>query len=214
MYLESICSYGNFIYFTVKKSNLDTINYKQVACLHANYIGTGFLSSLGIGFLSLLYHAIDECGRAKLFVHRENGNIVGFVSASEGMRPIYMQLLKHLPTLIIELLPVLCSYTKLRKTLELLLRPKGHGADQAYSNSPELLSIVVDAAYQGSGVAQGLYKQLVEFYVNRGKHGFFIVVGKELHAAHKFYVKCGAIPKAVIQIHKGEDSILYWQPVS
>mgnify|MGYP003670049001 CR=1 FL=1 len=189
-------------------------DYKQVGLLHANNIGEGFLSSLGPQFLALLYRAIDECEKAVLFTHRVDGRIVGFVSGSEGMRPIYVQLLKHTPSLIGALLPVLFSFSKIRKVFELVFFKKEVKADGIQAIHAELLSIAVDPEYRGQGIAQKLYGRLRDYFSSKHMQGFLIVVGSQLDAAHRFYIGSGAKPIGTVQLHAGESSVLYLQSLS
>ena len=68
--------------------------YNEVAELHATGINQGFLSSLGVDFLALLYEAIDSSDDAILLVEYGRGRVVGFVSGATSLRPIYKALLK------------------------------------------------------------------------------------------------------------------------
>ena len=97
-------------------------DYESAAKLHLKYINNGFLPSLGLSFLVLLYEAIDKNEKSVLIIKKINGKVVGFVSGSEGMKPIYLQLiLNRLPSLVWALLPALFSITKVYKILEILL---------------------------------------------------------------------------------------------
>lgn len=188
--------------------------YREIAALHAENIHAGFLSSLGISFLALLYQCIDECSASVLFLHKEDDHIVGFVSASEGLRPVYVRLFKHFPTLIWSLLPALFSFGKLRKIVELLFLKRKNQMDKTQSHKAELLSIAVDPAYRGKGIAQSLYRMLCDYYQDKGVNGFTIVVGEQLTGAHRFYLKNGAQFVDTIKIHGEANSVVYLQEVS
>lgn len=196
------------------RSALSQDEYRKIAALHAENIDAGFLSSLGLGFLALLYRCIDECKLSVLFLHEEDEQIVGFVSASQGIRPVYTQLLKHFPTLVWVLLPALFNPVKLKRILELLFSRRQNKTGNAQPYKSELLSIAVDPDYRGKGVAQALYRKLYEYYQEQGVKGFIIVVGEQLTAAHRFYLKSGAHSIDTIQIHRGDNSVVYLQEVA
>ena len=59
--------------------------YRRVAQLHAENINQGFLSSLGLNFLMLLYQAIDESPVSVLILAWEDNQVVGFVSGALGL---------------------------------------------------------------------------------------------------------------------------------
>ncbi|MBG31299.1 MAG: hypothetical protein CMI31_15080, partial [Opitutae bacterium] len=75
----------------------------------------------------------------------------------------------------------------------------------------ELLSIVVEPAFRGKGVAQGLYERLKDFFCSSDVPGFKIAVGSDLLSAHRFYCRIGAKPLLDFQVHDGETSILFLQ---
>lgn len=182
--------------------------YRQVAQLHAGNINQGFLSSLGTPFLSLLYEAIDANESSVLLIARHEGQVVGFVTGTEGMGSIYRQLLRRWPSLFLALLPALASPRKLKKIAEILFLGK---KAMPLPNLPhaELLSIAVDPDQRGQGHAQTLYQGLVAHFRQRGVCGFRIVVGEKLATAHRFYKRMGAHPVGHIEVHKGQGSTLY-----
>ena len=79
--------------------------YRQVAALHAGNIDQGFLATLGIPFLSMMYRAIDEAPGSVLLTEEQNGRVVGFVSGGDGMGAIYRRMLRHPLRLGLSLLP-------------------------------------------------------------------------------------------------------------
>ena len=79
---------------TRSKDSLEV--YRALAQLHFKYLNKGFLSSLGIPFLTLLYEAIDANKESILIVEKVNGKVIGFVSGTNGLGPIYKQLLFRL----------------------------------------------------------------------------------------------------------------------
>ena len=57
----------------VKPHKLNSSDYRAVASLHCDHINQGFLATLGVPFLTLLYEAIDRDSESVLLVE-ENGS--------------------------------------------------------------------------------------------------------------------------------------------
>lgn len=185
--------------------------YRRVAQLHAENINQGFLSSLGPNFLTLLYQAIDESPVSVLILAWEDNQLVGFVSGALGMGSVYRQLLRYWPRLIMALAPSLLMPNRLWQIIEILRYSRGGHEHGAKLPAAELLSIVVDPAARGRSHADRLYRQLTEFFAQRGEHEFKIIVGAALAPAHRFYRRMGAQPAAEIEIHQGVRSTVYVQ---
>lgn len=182
--------------------------YDAVALLHANYIDRGFLSSLGVPFLRLLYEAIDADEDSVLLVEKVDGVVVGYVSGATGMGSIFKQLLWRLPRVVWALIPSLLSPSRIYKIAEILFRPS---ANKSAVELPaeELLSIVVDPSQQGEGYAEKLFVSLCKYFDAKGVPEFRIVVGIDLARAHQFYKKMGSIVAAEVEVHQGERSLVY-----
>lgn len=190
--------------------------YNEVATLHSTGINQGFLSSLGVGFLALLYEAIDSSDDAILLVEYGHGRVVGFVSGAPSLGPIYKALLRRPVRLISTLWPVLLSPVKLWRILELTMHTLC-----AFDKKPELvslalpkfelISISVSLEERRSGVAFRLYEGLKKAAAERGFDAFKIVVGEQLDSAHKFYTRMGALPVSKIAVHGNAGSIIYVQ---
>jgi ribosomal protein S18 acetylase RimI-like enzyme len=183
---------------------------RQVAAIHSEGIASGFLSSLGPRFLTLLYGAIASDRNSVLLVERGGSTVVGFVAGGTGMGSIYRQLLKRWPLLVFTLFPVLFSPTKLSRLIELLFLGKGKDRSSPRP-AAELFSIAVVDAYRNQGVAHRLYESLAQYLKAQGHEAFCIVVGEALKPAHRFYRKMGAVPLGEITVHAGERSVLYTQ---
>lgn len=188
--------------------------YAQVARIHALGIDRGFLTSLGEGFLAVLYEAVDACPEAVLFTEVDNGKVLGFVAAAEGMGPIYRQMLNDWPRLVRTLAPVALSPRKVWRIVE-LLRHKKRDETTGPGEVPklELLSIAVAPAALRQGVARRLYFRLMDHARETGAPGFRIVVGDGLYAAKRFYTGMGAVPKTTVTVHGGSNSTVYVQRV-
>jgi ribosomal protein S18 acetylase RimI-like enzyme len=133
--------------------------YRQVAALHAANIDQGFLATLGIPFLSLMYRAIDEAQDSVLLTEECKGSVIGFVSGGVGMGPIYRRMLRRPLSLVWTLLPSLVRPAQVKRILDILRYGTQAGESLALPNA-ELLSIAVNPAVRGSGVAERLYHRL------------------------------------------------------
>ena len=197
----------------VKTHKLNSSDYRIVASLHCDHINQGFLATLGVPFLTLLYEAIDKDSESVLLVERVNCSVVGFVTGTSGLGRIYKQLLLKPLRLIYSLKSCLLSPSKMYKIIEVLLISKDSNISSDLPKQ-ELLSIVVNPAYQGGGHAENLFKALCTQFRAEGASNFRIVVGSNLDRAHAFYKKMGSIPVKEIQVHKGTDSIVYVKELS
>ena len=197
----------------VKIHKLNSSDYRRVASLHCDNISQGFLATLGVPFLTLLYEAIDKDSESILLVERADSSVVGFVTGTRGLGRIYKQLLLKPLRLIYSLKSCLLSPSKMYKILEVLLISKGSNIS-ADLPKQELLSIVVNPAYQGGGHAENLFNALCSHFRAEGASSFSIVVGSNLDRAHAFYTKMGSIPVEEIQVHKGADSVVYVKELS
>ncbi len=185
--------------------------YRQVARLHAGNLEQGFLSSLGIGFLTELYRAIDRCPQSVLIVKSEQGRVVGFVAGLAGpMTLIYKLLMQRFLIWSMPLIPVLLSPSRMRRVLE-ILRYTNKGISRTDLPTAELLSIVVTPDHRGSGSAEALYTDLTAYFKQMQVTKFKIVVGANLAPAHKFYQRMGAQPMTDLELHRGTKSVVYVQ---
>ena len=192
----------------VKPHKLNNSDYRTVASLHCDHINQGFLATLGVPFLILLYEAIDKDSESVLLVERVDSSVVGFVTGTRGLGRIYKRLILKPLRLIYSLKSCILSPSKMYKIIEVLLISKGSNISIDLPKQ-ELLSIVVNPAYQGGGHAENLFKALCSHFRAEGASSFSIVVGSDLDRAHAFYMKMGSIPVKEIQVHKGVDSVVY-----
>ena len=182
--------------------------YRQVAMLHAANIDRGFLATLGVPFLSLMYQAIDEAPGSVLIVDEAGGQVRGFVSGGSGMGPIYKRMLRHPFRLGLALLPSLVRFRRLKRIIE-IVRYGGGASWPVGLPDAELLSIAVDPAWRGKGIAESLFSRLVAHFAANEAPAFRIVVGAALLPAHRFYQRMGARVAGEVEVHAGEGSTVY-----
>ncbi len=122
-----------------------TERYRQVAALHAASIDQGFLATLGVPFLALMYEAIDLAEDSVLLTEEQDGRILGFVAGGLGMGPIYRSMLRSPLRLTWALLPSLLRPRRVMRILDILHYGRRQG-DGARWPKAELLSIAVAGA--------------------------------------------------------------------
>lgn len=182
--------------------------YKDVAALHVASIPSGFLPTLGIPFLSLMYRCIDESQSTVLITNYKKNKLAGFVSGSLGEINLYMIMFSHPLKLFFSLLPVLFSLKKIKKIISIL--SYGSSKQRKKYPNPELLTICVDNDFRRLGVANELYERLSHYFRCNTINKFVIIVGMALDANH-FYSKQGATIAGEIEVHKGSLSYVYIQ---
>jgi len=189
-------------------------DYLRIAEIHAKCITHGFLSSLGINFLAILYKAIDESDDSVLIIAKENNEIIGFVAGTNNIASVYRAMMKNRFRLGIALLPALISPQRIYRIFETVLFSNKKIHSEIVLPSAELLSISVLPEYRGKKHAEYLFKELVAHFKYSGLDEFKIIVGESLEPAHRFYCKMGAQPVAQTEVHHGSKSIIYTYKVT
>lgn len=183
-----------------------------MALIHLTCIDQGFLSSLGLSFLTLLYECIDYDENSTLIIEKINDKVLGFVAGGRTMKSIYFMMLRRFPRLCLALLPSLMNPIKIYKIIELVCFGNSKKNIPATLQA-ELFSIAVIDSEKGRGLAQKLYYSMAQAFTRQGESEFFIVVGNKLNRAHGFYTKMGAQRLDVVSIHKGQTSTIYKHPL-
>ena len=192
----------------VTSGKLEMSTYQAAARLHCDLITEGFLTTLGVPFLSLLYRSMDQDSDSAFLVEGVDGEVVGFVTGTSGIGRIYRRLLLQPHRLLFALRGCLFSPLKIYGILEILMFSIIK-KNSMQLPSEELLSIVVRRDFQGNGFAENLFGSLCAHFASKGAQSFKIIVGNDLDRAHAFYKKMGCIPCIEIQMHSGSNSIVY-----
>ncbi len=193
-----------------RSSGLSSTELRQAAQIQIEELPGGFLSSLGIQALTLIFEhaAISEYGILVVAVDREQ--VVGYVMGATDVNRFYMDFLRRRTVqALLHFLPKLISLQRLKKALETLMYPARRGQASTASIRAELLDLAVARTYQGKGVAQELFRHLVHEFARRGIGAFQIPTSKGLHRAHRFYEKMGARRVGVLEVHQGEETYIY-----
>ena len=193
------------------KKNLSDDEVWQIAELHYNLLPDSFLASFGIDFLYLIYQRIKLSVGSTIIVYCINSEVVGFIAGGNGLKNVYLQLLRDPLQICKSVLPQLFRKSTLIKLLSLLTRKSGQNNTAFKMTEAELYSICVMKKYQGSAVAQTLYDGLRDFFKENNLDAFIIVVGSELSQAQRFYKKQGAEPVGTLEQGSGKQSIVFKQ---
>jgi len=180
----------------------------SIARLHLDLIDTGFLSSLGVGFLQLLYRALIESEHGSVTVAETDGVIVGFIAGTDDTRAFYRQFLRgSLPKAVWRLLPSVVRPRTWKGMWETLRY--GGGATPVAS---ELLSMAVAPRAQRLGLGSLLVDTLLAQLEARGVDRVKVVVGEENQAAVSLYLSCGYEVSGQLEIHRGVASLeMIWK---
>jgi ribosomal protein S18 acetylase RimI-like enzyme len=162
----------------------------QVAKLHIEGISTGFISSLGVGFVTALYEAIAEDENSFGFVAVEDDKVLGFVAFSTNLSKLYKHIVfkKGLKFGFI-LAKKMLSIQNVKKIWSNIFYPKR--MKQMNLPDAELLSIVVSPEGRGKGIAKQLIEKGFSECANRGIDRVKVLVAADNKPANKLYQKCG-----------------------
>jgi ribosomal protein S18 acetylase RimI-like enzyme len=178
----------------------------QIAKLHKNGITLGFLSQQSDEFLSGLYKHLIE--NEIVFAAKVNDRVVGFVSGTVTTSGLFKQfLLSNIPLLIKFAISNIFSVSFIKKCSETLFSPMKMRSEEG-SGLPELLSIVVDSQFAGSGTGKKLVEALDGEFINREIKKYKVVVGSTLDA-NGFYLRNGFEKVGEVEIHRGYISYVY-----
>jgi GNAT superfamily N-acetyltransferase len=182
--------------------------YEQIAYIHQNEIGEGFLPTLGIKFLSKLYSRISRSEYTFLIAAFIDNEIVGFLAGSLDTRKFYKEFiirdgLFFLPIL----LPQLLSLDAILKVRETLLYPQKK--EEVSLPNSEILNFCVSQKNQRKGVGKVIYKYAIEEFLRLNVNKVKIVTGCTQISAQSFYESFGASLATKTEIHKNVSSLIY-----
>ena len=173
----------------VKIAKLLPEHAHEVAKLHISGIHTGFISSLGIDFVTFLYEAIAESGSGFGFVAQRNAKVVGFVAFTTNVNVLYRSIIRRNGLkLALVLIRKMFSPTVIKKVSETLIYPSR--VKKMNLPSAELLSIAVAPQARVKGLATKLTQVGFAECVNRRIGKIKVLVGADNTAANKLYLRC------------------------
>lgn len=163
----------------------------DVAALHIQGINTGFISSLGINFVTALYEAIAQSNSSFGFAAEDiNGKVLGFVTFTTNLGNLYKSIItKKGWRFALLLVGRMFSVRRIKKVLETLFYPGR--VKKMDLPSAELLSIVVSPEECHAGLATRLVQKGFEHCQNMGLDKVKVLVGADNRPANNLYSKCG-----------------------
>lgn len=179
-----------------------------IAALHAQMIGSGFLSSLGTRFLTLLYGALIDSHQAKVGVAESEGEVLAYIAGTWSTSRFYKEFLRrHWFDAIWRMIPALLKPTTWRRVFETLSYGSGDESVGA-----ELLAMAVAPALRRRGMGTTLVQWLLAEARREHVNAVKVVVGGHNQPAIRLYESCGFGDRQVFQVHAGEDSLeLTWR---
>lgn len=173
---------------------------EAVARLHIEGIATGFISSLGLRFVTALYETIARSNDAIGLVACQDGNVIGFVTFTTNLNRLYKQMLRGAGLRFAGLLAVkMFRWSRIKRVFETLLYPQR--VEKLDLPAAELLSIVVAADGRGKGVARELIQHGLQACKQQGIDQVKVLVAAENAPANSLYQKCGFNFAAQIDSH-------------
>ncbi|MFH1370591.1 MAG: GNAT family N-acetyltransferase [Planctomycetota bacterium] len=163
---------------------------RAVAELHISGIHTGFISSLGVDFVTALYEAIAKSTYGYGFVAIMSGRVVGFASFATDLGGLYKSvILKNGLRFIFSLARKMLSPDAARKALETLFYPSR--IKNMKLPAAEFLSMVVSADARRKGLATEFIKAGFGEGASRGIEKLKILAAVDIKPINKLYEKLG-----------------------
>ncbi len=106
----------------IKINSFSKSELRQIAVLHKDNIPEGFISSLGVDFLTMLYGAVQSTPGGILIACSREGAVAGFVSGALSVGSVYKRLLSgYFFPLSLVMLKHALSPGKLKRIMESFL---------------------------------------------------------------------------------------------
>jgi ribosomal protein S18 acetylase RimI-like enzyme len=162
----------------------------SAAALHIQGINTGFISSLGIDFVTALYEAIAKSASSFGFAVEDNDKVLGFVTFTTNLSRLYKSIIAQKGWRFALLLAgKMFSVKRIKKVFETLFYPSR--VKKMHLPDAELLSIAVDPEKYHNGLATELVHRSLEHCKKIGLDKVKVLVAAANEPANKLYMKCG-----------------------
>ncbi len=163
---------------------------RQVAALHIQCISTGFISSMGIDFVTSLYDAIVKSKSSLGVVAVRNEKVIGFVAFTTNLNKLYKSIIRRKGLKFALLLAGnVLSLRRIKKIFETLFYPAR--IKKMNLPSAELLSIAVAPEERRKGLAGQLIEKGLRLYRKTGVDKVKVLIGADNKAGNKLYLKTG-----------------------
>jgi GNAT superfamily N-acetyltransferase len=182
----------------------------DVARLHIEGIHMGFLSSLGIDFVTALYKAIAKSKNSFGYVALKEEKVVGFASFTTDLNRLYKSVVYESGLKFFVLLfRRMFSLAMIRKVFETLFYPSR--IKKINLPKAEFLSMAISPDARGHGLATRFVKTGFEECRRRGVKELKILAAEKIIPINKMYEKFGFQVTTKIENH-GVVSNVYVVP--
>lgn len=177
-----------------------------LAQLHREEIASGFLSTLGLPFLTLLYQSLIESDRSLCLTAKDNQAISGFICGSREAGQVFRRFAQGRRWQIAWALRGLLLRPRILKGILETARYGKRGDINSQIPDAELFSLVVQGQARRTGIGSALVAALAERLAASDINQLKVVVGEELEGAASFYQNLGFKAVGVIEVHAGRRS--------
>ncbi|MHC4926743.1 MAG: GNAT family N-acetyltransferase [Planctomycetota bacterium] len=190
-----------------------TANYAQGAAkLHIEGIHMGFISTLGLDFVTSLYTAIAEHDASFGYVALIGDQVVGFATFTTDLKSLYKSVVKKKAFKFMFLLArKMFSWQVIRKVFETLFYPSR--IKKLELPEAEFLSMAVSPAARGHGLATRFVKKGFDECSQKGIKELKILAAEKIGPINAMYQKFGFKIYTQIENH-GVVSNVYVVPTS
>ncbi|GAA0498415.1 hypothetical protein Ade02nite_91610 [Paractinoplanes deccanensis] len=179
---------------------------RAVAEMHATEVAHGFLSSLGVPALEVLYRHVAASEHCALYLALDGGRPVGYICGSLDTSALVREFVRRRWWVAAPaLLPRLLRPGRVFRAIE-TLRYANAESDLPHA---EVINFVVRPPARGTGAAQVLFDRLMRWFESHGATAVKMVTGERQQRAHGFYRKVGAELHGHTSIHSGTASRIY-----
>ena len=182
------------------------VDLPRIAALHASRISEGFLSSLGIPFLTRLYRRVLASSDSFVLVADDDATVVGFTAGVADVGLLYRRFLLRDGLVVgVRVAPRLVR--SLPRVIETLRYPT------VATDLPdaEILAVAVDVGMGGKGIGRALVGAAVERFDQTGIDRVKVVTTRENERALAMYRACGFVSATPIEVHEGRASeVMVW----
>ncbi len=180
----------------------DVSDVAAVAEMHTRLINTGFLATLGSGFLKVLYEELINDEDSVVYVAVGGDGRLGFIAGTKDTGALYKRFLRSRAfSAGLRVVPALGRRGTIKRIVETL-----RYGDEAPRAKAELLSMGVTPQSQGKGVGSLLINQLLRWSESESVPTMKVVVGSENDRAIRLYNRNGFVDGRTIEVHEGDSS--------
>ena len=160
----------------------------------------GFISSLGIDFVTALYRAIAESPESFGYVAIKEDKVVGFATFTTNLKGLYKSIMKkNIICFGFLLFGKLFSWKMIKKIFETLFYP--NRIKKYQFPEAEFLSMAVSPDARGNGLASRFVKTGFEECQRRGIKDLKILAATKIGPINKMYEKFGFQVVSQIENH-------------